>query len=99
MQANAFRLQEEEDDYSDDDFSDDEELQSPIDDVDPFIYFVDTVQVLKASDPSRFQNLTQSLDFHYQAIASGVAQHADQRRLEIEKEKMGKESSATVATS
>ncbi|KAG9141479.1 hypothetical protein Leryth_001925 [Lithospermum erythrorhizon] len=98
-QANAFRLQEEEDDYSDDDFSDDEELQSPIDDVDPFIYFVDTVQVLKASDPSRFQNLTQSLDFHYQAIASGVAQHADQRRLEIEKEKMGKESSATVATS
>ncbi|KAG9152610.1 hypothetical protein Leryth_025981 [Lithospermum erythrorhizon] len=99
-QAKAFRSEEEEDDdYSDDDFSVDEELQSPTDDVDPFIFFVDTVQVLQASDPSRFLSLTQSLDLHYQAIASGIAQHADQRRFEIEKEKLEKESSATVATS
>lgn len=35
----------------------------------------------------RVQNLTQALDFHYQAIANGVAQHAEQRRVEIEKEK------------
>lgn len=32
------------DDDSDDDYSDDYELQSPIDEVDPFIFFVDTVK-------------------------------------------------------
>jgi hypothetical protein len=45
---------------------------------------------LQASDPLRFQNLTQTLDFHYQALANGVAQHAEQRRADIEKERMEK---------
>ncbi|KAK4857316.1 hypothetical protein QYF36_026845 [Acer negundo] len=93
-QARSFRPNDEDDDDSDDDYSDDEELQSPIDEVDPFIFFVDAVKVMQASDPLRFQNLTQTLDFHYQALANGVAQHADQRRLEIEKEKMEKASAA-----
>ncbi|CAO2820514.1 unnamed protein product [Amaranthus hypochondriacus] len=89
--AKAFRPDEEDDD-SDDDYSDDDDddLQSPIDEVDPFILFVDTVKVMQASDPLRFQNLTQTLEFQYQALANGVAQHADQRRVEIEKEKMEK---------
>lgn len=43
-QAKAFRPHDEEDDDSDDDYSDDEELQSPIDEVDPFVFFVDTVK-------------------------------------------------------
>lgn len=44
-QARSFRpAEDDDDDDSDDDYSDDEELQSPIDDVDPFIYFVDTVK-------------------------------------------------------
>ncbi|KAM0882997.1 hypothetical protein ACQ4PT_031935 [Festuca glaucescens] len=77
-------------DESDDDFSDDEELQSPIDEVDPFILFVDSVKGLQASDPSRFQNLMQTLDFGYQALANGIAQHAEERRVEIEKEKLEK---------
>ncbi|KAK3204665.1 hypothetical protein Dsin_018711 [Dipteronia sinensis] len=93
-QARSFRPNDEDDDDSDDDYSDDEELQSPIDEVDPFIFFVDAVKAMQASDPLRFQNLTQTLDFHYQALANGVAQHADQRRLEIEKEKMEKASAA-----
>ncbi|KAK0608367.1 hypothetical protein LWI29_029702 [Acer saccharum] len=93
-QARSFRPNDEDDDDSDDDYSDDEELQSPIDEVDPFIFFVDAIKVMQASDPLRFQNLTQTLDFHYQALANGVAQHADQRRLEIEKEKMEKASAA-----
>lgn len=42
-QAKAFQSNGEDDD-SDDDFTDDEELQSPIDEVDPFIFFVETVQ-------------------------------------------------------
>ncbi|GMJ01728.1 enhanced miRNA activity 1, SUPER SENSITIVE TO ABA AND DROUGHT2, UNARMED 9 [Hibiscus trionum] len=93
-QAKAFRGNDEDDDEddSDDDFSDDEEMQSPIDEVDPFIFFVDIVKALQASDPIKFQNLMQTLDFHYQALANGVAQHAEQKRAEIEKEKMEKAS-------
>ncbi|GER26335.1 ARM repeat superfamily protein [Striga asiatica] len=97
--AKAFRSTEFDDDDSDDDFSDDEELQSPIDDIDPFIFFVDTVKALQASDPVRFQNLTQTLDFHYQALANGVAQHAEQRRVEIEKEKLAKATEPAAAVS
>lgn len=94
-QAKAFRQNDDDDDDSDDDYSDDEELQSPIDEVDPFVFFVDTVKVMQASDPSRFQNLTQALEFQYQALANGVAQHADQRRVELEKEKMEKSSAVS----
>ncbi|GMI96070.1 enhanced miRNA activity 1, SUPER SENSITIVE TO ABA AND DROUGHT2, UNARMED 9 [Hibiscus trionum] len=97
-QAKAFRPYDDDDDDSDDDFSDDEELQSPIDEVDPFVFFVDTVKVLQASDPMRFQNLTQTLDFHYQSLANGVALQAEQRRAEIEKEKMEKASTAAASS-
>ncbi|KAM7253398.1 hypothetical protein ACFE04_026016 [Oxalis oulophora] len=92
-QAKAFRDDDDDDsDDSDDDYSEDEELQSPIDEVDPFVFFVDAVKVVQVSDPLRFQNLTQSLDLSYQALAHGVAQHAEQRRAEIEKEKLEKAS-------
>ncbi|XP_026419105.1 importin beta-like SAD2 [Papaver somniferum] len=97
-QARSFRPADEDDEDSDDDYSDDEELQSPIDDVDPFIFFVDTVKVLQASDPARFQSFMQALDFPHQALASGLAQHAEQRRIEIEKEKMEKAAAGTNAT-
>ncbi|POO04191.1 Coatomer beta subunit [Trema orientale] len=93
--AKSFRPTDEEDEDSDDDYSDDEELQSPLDEVDPFIFFVDSVKAMQASDPLRFQNLMQTLDFHYQALANGVAQHADQRRVEIEKEKLEKATAAS----
>ncbi|KAJ6956313.1 importin-7 [Populus alba x Populus x berolinensis] len=43
-QAKSFRPHDDDDDDSDDDYSDDEELQSPIDEVDPFIFFVDTIK-------------------------------------------------------
>ena len=120
IQARGFQPADEDDD-SDDDFSDDEELHSPIDEVDPFIFFVETVQGklcsllidvcshlkkkiwlsyswvgwlfvtgLQASDPARFQNLMQTLDFRYQALASGIAQHAEERKTEIEREKSEK---------
>ncbi|KAK4750955.1 hypothetical protein SAY87_004437 [Trapa incisa] len=92
-QAKAFRPVDEDDDDSDDDFSDDEELQSPIDGVDPFVFFVDTIKAMQASSPMRFQNLTQGLEFHYQGLANGIAQHAEQRRVEIQKEKMEKDAS------
>ncbi|ERN11860.1 importin beta-like SAD2 [Amborella trichopoda] len=88
-QAKSFHPNDDDDD-SDDDFSDDEEFQSPIDEVDPFVLFANTVKAMSASNPMRFQNLMQSLDFHYQALASGVAQHAEERRVEMEKEKAEK---------
>ncbi|XP_030467372.2 importin beta-like SAD2 [Syzygium oleosum] len=96
-QAKAFRPHDSDDDDSDDDYSDDEELQSPIDEVDPFIFFVDMVKAMQMSNPMRFQNLTQTLDFHYQALANGVAQHAEQRRAAIEKEKVEKASATPVS--
>lgn len=49
---------------------------------------------MQASDGQRFQNLNQSLDFTYQAIANGIAQHAELRRVEIEKEKQKKAAEA-----
>ncbi|RLM75616.1 importin beta-like SAD2 [Panicum miliaceum] len=88
-EVRGFHREDSEDD-SDDEFSDDEELQTPIDEVDPFIFFVETIQALQASDPGRFQNLMQTMDFHYQALASGVAQHAEERKTEIAKEKLEK---------
>ncbi|KAL9384806.1 hypothetical protein Peur_021816 [Populus x canadensis] len=93
-QAKSFRPHDEDDDDSDDDYSDDEELQSPIDEVDPFIFFVDTIKAMQALDPLRFQNLTQTLDFHFQALANGVAEHAEHRRVVIGKEKLEKTSAA-----
>ncbi|XP_058093575.1 importin beta-like SAD2 isoform X2 [Magnolia sinica] len=88
-QAKAFQSNDDDDD-SDEDYSDDEDLQSPIDEVDPFVFFVDTVKAIQVTDLARFQSLMQKLDFHYQAVASGVAQHAEQRRVEMEKEKLEK---------
>lgn len=96
-QAKAFQAHaDDEDDDSDDDFSDDEEFQSPIDNVDTFVFFSDTMKVMSVSDPRRFQNLTQSMDFHYQAVANAVAHHAEERRVEIEKEKAEKAASCVV---
>ncbi|GAU17730.1 hypothetical protein TSUD_171180 [Trifolium subterraneum] len=95
-QAKSFRPADDDDDDSDDDYSDDEELQSPIDEVDPFIFFVDTMKVIQSADPLRFESLSQTLEFNYQALANGVAQHAEQRRVEIEKEKLEKASAATA---
>ncbi|XP_044419692.1 importin beta-like SAD2 isoform X3 [Triticum aestivum] len=84
-EARGFQPADEDDD-SDDDFSDDEELQSPIDEVDPFVLFVESVKGLQASDLARFQNLVQTLDFRYQALANGIGQYAEERRVEIERE-------------
>uniref|UniRef100_M4CN63 Importin N-terminal domain-containing protein n=1 Tax=Brassica campestris TaxID=3711 RepID=M4CN63_BRACM len=96
-QAKAFGYDDEDDDDSDDDdFSDEEEFQSPIDEVDAFVFFVDAIRVMQASAAQRFQNLNQSLDFNYQAIANGIAQHAEVRRVEMEKEKQKKAAEAAA---
>lgn len=40
--------------------------------------------VIQSLDPLRFENLTQTLEFNYQALVDGVVQHAEKRRAEIE---------------
>lgn len=49
------------------------------------------------SDPTRFHALSGSLDFEHQALAHGLAQHAEERRKEIEKEAMEKAAAGGVA--
>nr|CAD1820388.1 unnamed protein product [Ananas comosus var. bracteatus] len=88
-EARGFQSNDDDDD-TDDDYSDDEELQSPIDEVDPFIFFVETVQALQASNPGRFQSVMQTFDIHCHALANAVSEKADMRRVEIEKEKLQK---------
>ncbi|KAM0935786.1 putative importin-beta domain, armadillo-like helical [Dioscorea sansibarensis] len=88
--SEAFRADDEDDDYSDD-----EELQLPIDAVDPFIFLVETVQGMTASNPSRFQRLMQTLDFSTQSCATDILQHAEQRRLEFTKDKLEKATTMT----
>ncbi|KAF1888739.1 hypothetical protein Lal_00036781 [Lupinus albus] len=91
-QVKSFRPTDEDDDDSDDCYSDDEELQSPLDEVDPFVFFVDTIK-----DPLRTENLTRTLELNYQTLAIGVAQHAEQRRAKIEKEKLEMASTVTAS--
>lgn len=57
-QAKALRRTDSEDEDSSDDFSDDEEIQSPIDSVDPFIYFL---QAIKGKYLSFHLNLNRSV--------------------------------------
>lgn len=70
-------------------------LFSLLSDIPP--YKVNFPVVIQSLDPSRFENLTQKLEFNYQALANGVAQHAEQRRAEIEKEKIEKSTAATAS--
>ncbi|KAK8960329.1 hypothetical protein KSP40_PGU015226 [Platanthera guangdongensis] len=92
-QAKGLQPEDEDADDSDDDYSDNEEMQSPIDNVDAFIFFVETVKGMQAANPTRFQNLMQMMNFNHQALASGIAQHAEQRRIEIEQERIEKAAS------
>lgn len=55
------------------------------------------IVAVQSINPMRVQSLTQALDFHYQAIASGVAQHAEVRRVEIEKEKAAAAAAAAAS--
>jgi hypothetical protein len=52
---------------------------------------------ISLSDPTRFHALSGSLDFEHQALAHGLAQHAEERRKEIEKEAMEKAAAGGVA--
>ncbi|GJZ94130.1 importin beta-like SAD2 [Tanacetum coccineum] len=91
--AKAFRSTDDYDDDSDNDFTCEGGVANL--DFNSYSSVCDQSVVMQASDPTRFQNLSQTLDFRYQALENGVAQHANQRRAAIEKEKLKKASAAT----
>lgn len=68
--------------------TDDENVTSPLDDVDPFISFSEMMQATAVSDAGKFQALNSGLD---QAAAQMLMQHADVRRTEIVTEKQEEE--------
>lgn len=96
-QAKVFSSHAEDSDSDYEDFTDDEEFQAPIDNIDPFIFFSDVMKAISLSDPTRFHALSGSLDFEHQALAHGLAQHAEERRKEIEKEAIEKAAAGGVA--
>jgi len=93
----VFSSHAEDSDSDYEDFTDDEEFQAPIDNIDPFIFFSDVMKAISLSDPTRFHALSGSLDFEHQALAHGLAQHAEERRKEIEKEAIEKAAAGGVA--
>lgn len=74
------------DDDDDDDFTDEEEFMTPIDAVDPFIFFTDAINSISVADPQRFQVLTSTFDFQHQAMAHAVATHAEEQRKKANEE-------------
>lgn len=78
---------------------DDDEMSSPLDDVDPWVFFADTMSALGQQDPARAAVFLGGLDFKGQALAMGLQQFAQQRREEAaaEKAKEAAEEAAAAA--
>ncbi|WVZ08803.1 hypothetical protein V8G54_022149 [Vigna mungo] len=69
VQAKSFRPNDLDDDDSDDDYSDDEVLQSPIDEVDPFVFFVDTIKTCRAEKGRNRKGKARELGFDHEEFA------------------------------
>ncbi|CAN8267938.1 unnamed protein product [Cochlearia groenlandica] len=81
-------IDDDDDEYlydSDSDFSD-EDLDSPIDEVDPFIFFNDALIAMQESNMAGFKSLNEKLDSHYKELAENIAQYTEERKIEIMEE-------------
>lgn len=83
-------------DSDDDDWTDDEEVQTPIDDVDPFVAFSDTLNHFQASDQAKLGVLTSSADETVRAAVQTCMAFADKRRAEIAEEQKKKAAEAAL---
>ncbi len=72
--------EDEEDDDSDDEFTDDEEAQSPLDSLDPYVVFADTLAGLHTAAPARHAALMAGCDAGVQQALAGMAAYAEQQR-------------------
>jgi len=85
------------DDDSDSDWGwddDDDEVSSPVDAVDPFVYFADAFAATQQADPERFAQITQGLEQSATAAAYSMLQHAQVRREAMAKEEAEKAAKA-----
>lgn len=76
---------DDDDDSEDDEYwteDEEEEVSSPIDAVDPFIFFAETLHTIQHSDPQRFAGLVGGLDANVQAAVQGMMQYAAELRQE-----------------
>ncbi|KAL3141839.1 hypothetical protein ABBQ32_004507 [Trebouxia sp. C0010 RCD-2024] len=62
---------------SEDEWSDAEDTDTPIDSIDPFIVFADTIRQLQASAAPRFQALTHRMDAASQIALQSIMQYGD----------------------
>lgn len=78
------------DDDSDDDgmLTDDENVTSPLDDVDPFILFQEMMRVVSGTDLQKFNSLNVGVD---PSVAQALMAHAEVRKMEIVTEAQEKE--------
>ncbi len=69
---------------SDDEWTDDEEVTSPIDDIDPFILYADTLAGLAASQPAKHAQLMAVVQASKETTATltGLMTSAETRRAE-----------------
>ncbi|EFJ51590.1 hypothetical protein VOLCADRAFT_79706 [Volvox carteri f. nagariensis] len=61
---------------SDDEFTDDEEVRTPIDPVDPFVFYADALSGLQQHMPARHQQLMATCDANTQAALAGMMAYA-----------------------
>ena len=63
----------------------DDEFQSPLDKVDPFVFFADTMEAIRATDAERFASISSQLDAQQQQALAAVVEHSKTRREEMAK--------------
>ncbi|KAL4855989.1 Importin beta-like SAD2 [Chlorella vulgaris] len=85
---------DDDDDSGDEYWSEDEEeeVASPIDSIDPFIYFAETLHAVQHSEPARFAGLVGGLDANVQRAVQGMMQYAAEL-----KEEQAQEAAAAAA--
>ena len=70
---------------SDDEFTDDEEVESPLDPIDPFVAFADSLGALQRAMPDRYSLLVSGADAGTQAALQGMVAFAEHQRQELAK--------------
>lgn len=73
----------EDDSDPDDEFTDDEDVDTPLDQVDPFYTFAETMGQLEKTNSARVQVLLSGMDSGARDAISGMVEYATTRRQEI----------------
>ncbi|KAG1660790.1 hypothetical protein FOA52_011331 [Chlamydomonas sp. UWO 241] len=75
--------EEEEDDASDDEWTDDEEVETPIDSIDPWVLFTEQLGALAGTNPGRHAQLLAGLDAGAGAALLAVTEFAEKQRVSL----------------